>query len=123
MRNLKLNKGLLTVFLALFVSVAPSFGQELATPSFESYTHEPAGVSASAETVPESTDPQKPAPAASSTDSIAFSKPTTPRSNFKPSHVVPKAKSTDQQKDDDSVLTFNFLYYLIQKYKMQDIVD
>ena len=24
---------------------------------------------------------------------------------------------------DDSVLTFNFLYYIIQKYKLQDIID
>ena len=28
--------------------------------------------------------------------------------------------STD---DDDSILSFNFLYYLVEKYKMQDIVD
>ncbi len=25
--------------------------------------------------------------------------------------------------NDDSVLSFNFLYYIIQKYKMSDIVD
>jgi hypothetical protein len=25
--------------------------------------------------------------------------------------------------DDDSLLTFNFLYYLFEKYKLQDIVD
>ena len=25
--------------------------------------------------------------------------------------------------DDDSILSFNFLYYIFQKYKMQDIVD
>jgi hypothetical protein len=25
--------------------------------------------------------------------------------------------------DDDSILSFNFLYYLVEKYKMQDIVD
>ena len=24
---------------------------------------------------------------------------------------------------DDSILTFNFLYYIIQKYKLQDIID
>ena|SRR5688500_3356554 len=26
-------------------------------------------------------------------------------------------------KKDDSILTFNFLYYIIQKYKLQDIID
>lgn len=25
--------------------------------------------------------------------------------------------------EDDSILSFNFLYYIFQKYKMQDIVD
>ena len=31
------------------------------------------------------------------------------------------AKNTAE--DDDSILSFNFLYYLVEKYKMQDIVD
>lgn len=31
------------------------------------------------------------------------------------------AKNTGE--DDDSILSFNFLYYLVEKYKMQDIVD
>jgi hypothetical protein len=31
-------------------------------------------------------------------------------------------KQTQKQKDD-SILTFNFLYYIIQKYKLQDIID
>lgn len=31
-------------------------------------------------------------------------------------------KQSDKQKDD-SILTFNFLYYIIQKYKLQDIID
>lgn len=34
-------------------------------------------------------------------------------------------KSTEKpaRQDDDSILSFNFLYYIIQKYKMQDIID
>ena len=35
-------------------------------------------------------------------------------------------KSDDKQSaksKDDSILTFNFLYYIIQKYKLQDIID
>lgn len=30
---------------------------------------------------------------------------------------------TKQSTSDDSILSFNFLYYIIQKYKLQDIVD
>lgn len=41
--------------------------------------------------------------------------------------VKPADKSADKQvpskEDTDSILTFNFLYYIIQKYKLQDIVD
>ena len=32
-----------------------------------------------------------------------------------------RQKNTED--DDDSILSFNFLYYLVEKYKMQDIVD
>lgn len=31
--------------------------------------------------------------------------------------------SKNSTEDDDSILSFNFLYYLVEKYKMQDIVD
>jgi hypothetical protein len=37
---------------------------------------------------------------------------------------VPKPTVEKQSKEeDDSILSFNFLYYIIQKYKLQDIVD
>jgi hypothetical protein len=32
-------------------------------------------------------------------------------------------KAQKQASEDDSVLSFNFLYYIIRKYKMQDIID
>lgn len=35
-------------------------------------------------------------------------------------------KSSEKQSakaKDESILTFNFLYYIIQKYKLQDIID
>lgn len=36
----------------------------------------------------------------------------------------PTEKAPDKTaKKDDSILTFNFLYYIIQKYKLQDIID
>ncbi len=39
--------------------------------------------------------------------------------------ITPKAlqKEDKQPPKDDSILTFNFLYYIIQKYKLQDIID
>jgi hypothetical protein len=36
---------------------------------------------------------------------------------------VEKANEKQPSKKDDSILTFNFLYYIIQKYKLQDIID
>ena len=40
------------------------------------------------------------------------------KSPEKPNEKQPAAKPKD-----DSILTFNFLYYIIQKYKLQDIID
>jgi hypothetical protein len=59
---------------------------------------------------------------ASSRTSPAFVRPQsapgeTTRSNG--SSAPPKSQS----QEDDSVLSFNFLYYLFEKYKLQDIVD
>ena len=34
-----------------------------------------------------------------------------------------KAAVKRPSQDDDSILSFNFLYYIFQKYKMQDMVD
>jgi hypothetical protein len=39
---------------------------------------------------------------------------------------LPSEKRSEKQaakQKDDSILTFNFLYYIIQKYKLQDIID
>jgi hypothetical protein len=39
---------------------------------------------------------------------------------------LPSEKRNEKQpakQKDDSILTFNFLYYIIQKYKLQDIID
>ncbi|MBT1706801.1 hypothetical protein KK062_01130 [Fulvivirgaceae bacterium PWU5] len=44
--------------------------------------------------------------------------------------AVPSTSNADankgaarQNEEDDSVLSFNFLYYIIRKYKLQDIMD
>jgi hypothetical protein len=34
-----------------------------------------------------------------------------------------KNSAKPSSQEDDSILSFNFLYYLFEKYKMQDIVD
>jgi hypothetical protein len=44
----------------------------------------------------------------------------TPTENLKPSQV---SKQNKEEQEDESILSFNFLYYIIQKYKLQDIVD
>ena len=33
------------------------------------------------------------------------------------------ADEPDEEQSDDDLISFNFLYYIIQKYKMSDIVD
>lgn len=35
----------------------------------------------------------------------------------------PSEKQDAGKPKDESILTFNFLYYIIQKYKLQDIID
>ncbi len=40
----------------------------------------------------------------------------------KPSNEITRPV-VKQSSGDDSILSFNFLYYIIQKYKLQDIVD
>ena len=50
---------------------------------------------------------------------------------LKPTARSTKVQNSDSAKtpvkrpsqDDDSILSFNFLYYIFQKYKLQDIVD
>lgn len=58
-------------------------------------------------------------------DSAAFRSVITPPARLKPEQAP--GKSADKQQppkhDDDSILSFNFLYYIIQKYKLQDIID
>lgn len=61
-------------------------------------------------------------------DSVAFvpkaaSTPQTRPTSGKPSPESSTKPETKQSSADDSILSFNFLYYIIQKYKLQDIVD
>jgi hypothetical protein len=40
-----------------------------------------------------------------------------------PATKAPHEKQAPNKGGDDSILSFNFLYYIIEKYKLQDIVD
>jgi hypothetical protein len=50
---------------------------------------------------------------------------------FKPALKATKTQTPDASKqppkqpsqEDDSILSFNFLYYIFQKYKLQDVVE
>jgi hypothetical protein len=62
-----------------------------------------------------------------SKDSVSAVSPirqTTVPVKIKP-ETAPKspAKQQPPKEDDDTILSFNFLYYIIQKYKLQDIID
>lgn len=55
-------------------------------------------------------------------------KPAVPEGkDAKPAQVQPAqqqpASSGQGNSEDDSILSFNFLYYIIQKFKMQDIIE
>jgi hypothetical protein len=64
-------------------------------------------------------------------DSASVSRPAAPVAV--PARMKTEAQAKEQPtrphdkqhppKDDDSIMSFNFLYYIIQKYKLQDIVD
>lgn len=57
-------------------------------------------------------------------DSVATIPNLTPARKSKPEQTSkPVEKPNTSKEDDDSILSFNFLYYIIQKYKLQDIVD
>lgn len=57
-------------------------------------------------------------------DSVASILPPSSASKTKPTpKPAEKQSSPPAKEDDDSILSFNFLYYIIQKYKLQDIVD
>ncbi len=58
-------------------------------------------------------------------DSVTVVRPQTPVAPLKTKPETLKApeKSTGKDDSQESILSFNFLYYIIQKYKLQDIVD
>jgi hypothetical protein len=125
-----MTKTLSSILAVLILLALGTFGlkaQELGNRSFEAYEPDPLTereiLSASVEDPTDPTDPPRSQNnnSALQKDSVANT-PTIYRNVYKPSPVIPKAE-TKSESADDSILSFNFLYYLIQKYKMQDIID
>jgi hypothetical protein len=59
-------------------------------------------------------------------DSVASSTPSKPTQAVPVRKEVPGKNPTKQippKQDDDAILSFNFLYYIIQKYKLQEIIQ
>ncbi|HTE30874.1 MAG TPA: hypothetical protein VK666_10910 [Chryseolinea sp.] len=46
-----------------------------------------------------------------------------PSRNIKPQPETAKNSAKPASQEDDSILSFNFLYYIFEKYKLQDMVD
>lgn len=126
------------VLIAVLVSVTYSFAQEAGSPVLEGMESEKQSNNGgeiiiytdgegSAQRVQTTT--MSPPSAPNSTQSTATS-PRESSSNSKTTTGQAKPKSAQQKqaeeeeaKPEDSVLGFNFLYYIFQKYKMSDIVD
>ena len=111
-----------TILTLLIVCTAEmAFAQESGSPSFENYDTE--NLVERERMLPSSGgsgEPQR-SVAKPQRDSAVLKVPK--RNVYKPAPVVPKDESKPKNQSDDSILSFNFLYYLIQKYKMQDILE
>jgi hypothetical protein len=109
-----------TLLVLLLFTAGSAFAQESGSPSFENYDSE--NLVERDRMVPSggSVDPPK-SVVRPQRDTAQVKAPK--RNVFKPSPVVPIDESKPKQQGDDSILSFNFLYYLIQKYKMQDILE
>ena len=113
---MKINVTLIICLFALFyLQSIDSKAQEAGSPSFEKWDNDSRNEREKAITHPELLESQQ-----LITDSTTHRQ----RNVYKPSPAVPKAQKSDQSgESDDSILSFNFLYYLFQKYKMQDILE
>jgi hypothetical protein len=66
-------------------------------------------------------------------DSVSNTTRSTPVTATKAAPILPTGrkevpgknptKAIPPKQDDDAILTFNFLYYIIQKYKLQEIIE
>lgn len=106
---------IICLFAGVLLQTSPLKAQEAGSPSFEKWDRDAGNEREKAIAHPELLETPKLV-----TDSIVHRQ----RNVYKPSPVVPKAQNAPgNEEQDDSILSFNFLYYLFQKYKMQDILE
>jgi len=110
---------LLFFFFSTILSAEIAYGQDSGMPSdnnnYPSSNEEKVVYSPGGEGDPIVT-PSK-TPLATGKDSASYRQP------IRINPVAEPTKVTKQAPADDSVLSFNFLYYIIRKYKLQDIID
>jgi hypothetical protein len=117
----KLHPVLLTLLLALLTpaGIATLRAQDASYPSTDSYEAE---ADAERERIiysPGELDANNRVHVVAGKDSIN-TRPAPVRANKQPEAAKNSAKPSSQE---DDILSFNFLYYLFEKYKLQDIVD
>lgn len=119
---------LLTLIFLTLASVKQIYAQESGSPSFESYDNDATNGSERVFTSPRESIESSKSPSKSTahpvlqldnTDSVVM-RFQTPPARTTPAQQKASNKSKD---DDDSILSFNFLYYLIERYKLQDIIE
>ena len=117
----KLHPVLLTLLLAILTpaGIATLRAQDASYPLSDTYEAE---VDAERERIiysPGEVDANNRVHVVAGKDSIT-TRPTQVRPNKQPEAAKNSAKPSSQE---DDILSFNFLYYLFEKYKLQDIVD
>lgn len=123
--KIKLHHFLFTLYLALLApaGILTLQAQDASYPILDSYDTEADKERDRVIYSPGEADPQlnNKVHVSAAKDSIP-SKPSTLRS-IKTQAEGSKNSAKPSSQEDDSILSFNFLYYLFEKYKLQDIVD
>jgi len=120
--KIKVHHAILTIFVAVFsgAAITSAYAQDASYPALESVEpendHGRERVVYGGEGDPMLNNKIH-VPVVTSRDSV-IAKPTR---TVKSDAAKPSAKPASQE--DDSILSFNFLYYIFEKYKMQDVVD
>jgi hypothetical protein len=114
---------LFTLLVLTLVSISEVYAQESGSPSFESYDSETTIGSEKVVSNPrEGIDAGKPTRSSGhpvlqldNNDSVVV--------RFQTKTPAQQKAQNKSKEDDDSILSFNFLYYLIERYKLQDIIE
>lgn len=117
------------IAVTILVSASLTFAQESVSPVLEGMEAEKSNTSNDFNFTDGEGGTQRtqslPAPATTSPPAVTQrdSSQGTKSSQAKPKPTQQKQGGEGQPKPEDSVLGFNFLYYIFQKYKMSDIID